>query len=220
MLSRPLSVRVTEDGRVLTQGDGRDQAWTLAPSGDRLIAVDGPQTSQFLLEDGRAERWLPPGGQGAYDRAPLWLRLPALLAGAGLTLVAALLTLGGLFARSRRDYRQTAAQSRANLLQTTVSVLWLVAFSAFAVWVIRARDAAHVMYAWPGASLLVASTCAFVAAILTLLTLLMAPFTWRGGRRLDSWGAGRKLSYTFTSLLFTGFAVLLALWGALEPWSR
>jgi hypothetical protein len=43
---------------------------------------------------------------------------------------------------------------------------------------------------------------------------------WRGGRRLDSWSAGRKLRFTFTTLVFVGFCVVLGLWGALEPWSR
>ena len=77
----------------------------------------------------------------------------------------------------------------------------------------------NVMYNWPGPFLLVASACALVAALLTGLTLLMAPAVWRGGRRVDSWTAWRKLRFTITTLVFAAFSLILALWGALEPWS-
>jgi len=76
------------------------------------------------------------------------------------------------------------------------------------------------MYDWPGAWLLIGSGCAFVAAVMTAICLGLAPVAWRGGRRLDSWTIGRKARFTFTTLIFTLFAALLVLWGALPPWSR
>ena len=45
------------------------------------------------------------------------------------------------------------------------------------------------------------------------------PAIWQGGRRVDSWSGLRKLFFTLTVLIYTGFSVLLALGGALEPWS-
>jgi hypothetical protein len=51
------------------------------------------------------------------------------------------------------------------------------------------------------------------------MTLIMLPVIWRGGRRVDSWTGGRKLRFTLTVLIFSAFALDLAYWGALMPWS-
>ncbi len=91
---------------------------------------------------------------------------------------------------------------------------------SFWLWLGGSDDLASLMYSWPGGWLLIASACAFVATLMTLLCLGLLPAVWQGGRRLDSWTAGRKASFTFTTLLFTLFAVLLGMWGGLEPWSR
>ena len=64
-----------------------------------------------------------------------------------------------------------------------------------------------------------ASTCALVAAALTVLTIAALPAIWQGGRRVESWTGLRKLFFTATVLIYTGFSVLLALNGALEPWN-
>jgi hypothetical protein len=74
------------------------------------------------------------------------------------------------------------------------------------------------MYHWPGPLVILASACALVAAILTLMTIVMAPTVWRGGRRVDSWTAWRKLRFTLTTVIFAAFSVMLGLWGALAPW--
>jgi hypothetical protein len=52
-----------------------------------------------------------------------------------------------------------------------------------------------------------------------VVTLAMLPVIWRGGRRVDSWTPWRKLRFTTTVLIFTTFALDLAYWGALTPWS-
>jgi chromate transport protein ChrA len=89
----------------------------------------------------------------------------------------------------------------------------------FGAFVIQARNIGYVMYSWPTSTVLVASACALVAALLTAVTLLMAPAVWRGGRRVDSWNGWRKLRFTLSTLVFAGFSLLLAYWGFLEPWS-
>ena len=58
-----------------------------------------------------------------------------------------------------------------------------------------------------------------VAALCSLIQAAMLPGIWRGGRRVDSWTAGRKLRFTATALIFLGFSTLLLMWGALEPWT-
>jgi CubicO group peptidase (beta-lactamase class C family) len=220
MLTGEMRVSVTPDGRLLTKGARQTQTWTAAGAPGRLQAVEGPQVSAFALDGGQATRWFAPSGAEAFDRIGWFVQAPTLAALAVLTALASIATLLGQFTRDRRESRQTAAQSRANLLQTTVAVLWLIVFVAFGVWSVHALDPGQLMYHWPGPGLLVASACAFVAAILTALTVLLAPLTWRGGRRLDSWSGWRKLSFTFTTLVFATFSVVLGLWGALEPWSR
>jgi hypothetical protein len=66
---------------------------------------------------------------------------------------------------------------------------------------------------------ILASSCALTAALLTLLTILMAPSVWRGGRRVDSWTPWRKLRFTLTTVIFAAFSLMLGLWGGLAPWS-
>jgi hypothetical protein len=98
-------------------------------------------------------------------------------------------------------------------------VLWLVALALAGLWAAKTGDAAYVIYRWPGALLLTASACALVASGLTIVTLLVLPAIWRGGRRVDSWSHLRKAAFTMTVLIYGGFAIVLGLWGALSPWS-
>lgn len=220
MLTGQLKIRVTPDGRLLTRGAGQTQTWTAAGAPDLLAATQGPQVSAFAMADGQAQRWFAPSGATAFDRIGPAFQIPTLAGLAALTALASLATLFGQFTRDPREFRQTGSQARASLLQTTVAVLWLIVFGAFGLWLVGVRDIERLMYHWPGGLLLVASTCAFVAAVLTALTLVMTPMIWRGGRRLDSWSGWRKLQFTTTTALFAAFSVILGLWGALEPWSR
>jgi hypothetical protein len=104
-------------------------------------------------------------------------------------------------------------------VQTTISLLWLIALVSFAAWAAGADDVGKIVYGWPGPLVLIASACALVGAMLTLLVLVMTPVVWRGGRRLDSWTVGRKLRFTATTAIFAIFSAQLLLWGALAPWS-
>ena len=219
MLTREVRVRVTDDGRLVT-GDRDTIAWAPEGAPGQFHEVGGWRTLTFQFKDGRPIRWLAPSGATAYDRLDLLHGRSVLAALAVLVVLASTATLFGAFTRDKRESRQTSSQARASLVQTTIAVLWLLALAAFGAWAIEVRDVAVLMYDWPGPMLLIASACAFVAALLTLLTITMAPAVWRGGRRLDSWTAGRKLRFTFTTLVFTAFSFVLMSWGALEPWSR
>jgi hypothetical protein len=91
--------------------------------------------------------------------------------------------------------------------------------ASLGVWVSGIGDVGKIVYGWPGPLVLIASACALVGAMLTVLAIVMTPIVWRGGRRLDSWSVGRKLRFTATTLIFAAFSAQLLLWGALAPWS-
>ena len=105
------------------------------------------------------------------------------------------------------------------MIQTIQAVLWLLAVGLFISWAAGSSDVARVLYTWPGVRLILASACALVAALLTIVTLAALPAVWRGGRRLDSWSAQRKAAFTATTLIYAALAIVLFHWGALTPWS-
>lgn len=215
------TVNVTADGRLIVAELNRVR--TFAPDDSdtpgRFIADQGSEHLAFALRDGQALAYQDSSGAALIQRAPFWAAPALLLTFAGLTLVAAVATLGGLILRNRREFRQNGGQSRASLWQNIQAGLWLIAFILFGVWVAGTGDIAEVMYRWPGPLLITASACALVAAALTLATLIALPAIWQGGRRVDSWTPFRKMGFTLTVLIYTGFSVLLGLWGALSPWS-
>jgi CubicO group peptidase (beta-lactamase class C family) len=213
-------VDVTPEGRLVTTSERGVETW--APVGDpaegRFISATGSEHLAFRLADGHAWGFQTAFGDQTYERAGFWNQPGVLAVMAGLTLVAAAATLGGILVRNRREFRETPIQGRASLLQNTQAVLWLACGLLFLTWASKVGDVANIMYGWPGASLVIASACALVAAVLTLFTLITLPAIWRGGRRVDSWTALRKAAFSVTVLVYTAFSVLLGLWGGLSPW--
>jgi hypothetical protein len=216
------SVRVTPDGRLLLAGPGGASAWVPNGPADqgRFIAPQDQTRLAFIIRDGRAVGFMPWGGAVFYQRMEAW-QTPTVLGWlALLSAAAAALTLLGLVVRSRRDLRQSAMQARASIVQNIQAGLWLLAMILFGVFVAGAmKDLAPVMYGWPSPLIILASACALVAAALTLVTVAALPTVWSGGRRVDSWTYGRKTAFTITVVIYAAFAVLLATWGALSPWS-
>jgi CubicO group peptidase (beta-lactamase class C family) len=226
LIQGPAKVRVGPSGELLTTAGGEARRWrpdASASVGASYVAfqeVGGPNRLVFAMKDGRAVRWFDPSGAFTYERAPFWLHLGLMTWLAIVVAAASILTLIGLITRDRRDFRQTTVQQRASAAQTSASILWLVAFGCFFAWSAGASDTAQLLYGWPGPWVLIASSCCFVAMILTAISLGLLPVVWRGGRRLDSWTTGRKLRYTLTGLWFAAFSVVLGLWGALQPWAK
>ena len=226
LLVSEVELKVTDQGTLLLPTPVGPSAWTPDPAASldaRYVdfhQVDGPDTLVFQMQDGRATRWFAPSGSAAYERSGV-LSHPAFMATLALaTGAASLAAIAGLFLRDRREFRQTSIQGRAAAAQISGSILWLGALVCFLIWNVGRADTAKLMYGWPGPWVFIASSCAFVAAVLTVLCLLLLPVVWRGGRRLDSWTVGRKARFTLTTLIFSLFAVLVGLWGGLEPWSR
>ena len=226
LLGRQTKVSVSADGLLVTSGVDGLKRWIPDPDASLdaprvgFRRIDGAETLTFEIRDGRAARWFAPGGAAVFERTGPFSQPWFLGALAALTTLAALATLAGVFLRDRREFRQTSVQGRADAAQISASILWLIAIAGFLVWRGSSLDPARLMYDWPSPGLLIASACAFVAAVMTAICLALAPIAWRGGRRLDSWNGWRKARFTFTTAAFALFATLLGLWGALEPWSR
>jgi hypothetical protein len=89
----------------------------------------------------------------------------------------------------------------------------------FAVWLTKTGDMSQIMFRWPGMLLITASASALVAGFLNIATIIALPAIWRGGRRVDSWTPLRKAFFTVTVLVYTAFAVVAFIWGAMTPWS-
>ena len=220
LLIGQMRAHVTGDGRLIIDGGEGDGAWVPNGAEGQFIQANGPETSAFRIENGRADRWYAASGVVAYDRVGPLLKRRTLALITALAARASIATLVGLFTRDRREFRQTPTQARAGQIQTAIAVLWLVAMGAFAGFQVQAMNFADIIYGWPGPFVLIGSACALVAAVLTAVTVVMAPAVWRGGRRVDSWTGWRKLRFTLSTLVFAAFSLLLGYWGALEPWSR
>ncbi len=217
------AAEVTErGGRLVTGQGGEARSWV--PDGPlaegRFVSTTGDDRLFFRMQDGRAVSFRDEMNAATMKRAPFTQRASTLGLGAGLTGFAAITTLIGLALRNRRELRQNPIQSRASMVQTMQAGLWVAALALFAAFATQAEDVQKVMYGWPGPLLITASACALVAAALTLVTIAALPAVWQGGRRVDSWTVSRKLSFTVTVLIYAAFSVLLAMAGALEPWSR
>lgn len=220
LINTRTEVSVTQDGRLVTRGFSSSQSWI--PVGDDGVfrQVGGWRTIAFDMREGRAVGYFDPSGTGFARRVGVlggqgWVMNLGLLA-----ILAAVATLAGVGLRLRgRDNRETPMQRRASLIQTTQAILWLIAFAALAVWIARSGDVAAIFFDWPGAWMLTFSSCALVAAVLSLVSLILLPFVWRGGRRVDSWTVGRKLRFTATAVIYAALSATLALWGAIFPWA-
>ena len=213
------NVRAAPDGRLSLTLDGKSSLWTATDKPDTFAPVSGSGLLVFQREDGKVARFFSPVGVAAFERIGFPHQPGLLKVFAVLAALAAIATLVGVATRDRRESRQTPTQARASLLQTIQAILWLIALIGVGVFASGAGDVANVVYGWPSGWLLTASACAFVATLLTIATLAMLPVVWRGGRRVDSWTSLRKLAFTCTTLIFLGFALILAAWGFLEFWN-
>jgi CubicO group peptidase (beta-lactamase class C family) len=217
-----VDVDVTPDGRLVLANFGQAVSFTPEgplPSG-RFIGLQDDTRLAFKLQDGQAVSFV--GGDNAvtFERVSGWQKPATFAVFAVLAAIAAAATLLGLIFRNRRDLRESAMQGRASIVQNIQAALWLLSLVLFGLFFTRAvGDIPWVMYGWPSPLIILASACALVAAVLTLVTALALPAVWSGGRRVDSWSNLRKLAFTVTVLVYAAFSVVLGLWGALTPWS-
>jgi len=213
------TVRATPDGRLSISEGGSAALFNAAGRPGVFKAVDGPLIIVFDANGDRPSRFYAARGFATYERISPMRSANLLVATVILAGLASLATVLGTIVRNRRESRQTPVQARASQMQTAQAVLWLISAVCMGVFAIRSSDQTAAFFGWPSGWLLSASACALVAALMSVLTLGAPPMVWRGGRRVDSWTAGRKVAFTFTALLFVFLSVLLGLWGYLLPWS-
>lgn len=220
LLTNGTRVTVTPEGRLVTSGSEGARTWV--PDGPLsrgvFIATEGPDRLAFHVSEGKARSFQPANGVQTYERTGFWRKPSTLGTLAVMSGLAAAATIAGLFLRNRREFRQTSIQQQASLVQTSQAALWLTAFGLFSIWAMKTNDTANVLYGWPGPTLIIASSCAFVGALLSILAIIILPAIWRGGRRVDSWTTGRKAAYSWTAILYLIFSITLGFWGALTPW--
>jgi CubicO group peptidase (beta-lactamase class C family) len=219
LINARTQVEVTDAGYLRIGSRDSASLWLPEGTGGRFREVGGWRKMTFALKDGRASGYYTASGVQLFQRAGFFGTLGWLVNLAFLAAIAAVATLGGLMIRDRKDHRETPMQRRASLMQTTQAILWLLAMGALAIWAGKAGDIAAIFFDWPGGWMLTASSCALVAAILSLVTLVLMPFIWRGGRRVESWTVGRKLRFTATTLIYVCFSLVLLMSGALVPWA-
>jgi CubicO group peptidase (beta-lactamase class C family) len=214
-----VTVTVTPKGKLLIADGDSTRAYVLSRRPGWLVSDNGVEEIKFDLENDRAVRFYDANGTQAFERRNLVTRGDSLALFAALTALCSVAAIVGLFTRERRDFRQTPVQGRAGLMQISTAILWLIAMVLFAIVGSEAVDVTTIFYAWPAPLVTWAASCALVASVLTAITVLMITTVWHGGRRVDSWTTARKLRFTLTTLIFTVFAVLMAIHGALEPWN-
>jgi CubicO group peptidase (beta-lactamase class C family) len=220
LVNSRVDVRVTDAGVLVISGRNGATRWIPVGTDGQFRQADGWRILAFEMKDGRAVRYIPGGAVNAYQRVGLFGGMGWFTNLGLLTLVASLATVAGVGLRMRlRDYRETPMQRRVSLVQTTQSVLWLLAAVTAGVWLGKTSDVASIFFDWPGVWLLTASSCALVATILSATNVVLLPLVWQGGRRVDSWTLGRKLRFTATALIFAAFSVVLAFWGGIYPWA-
>lgn len=212
-------VSVDEQGQLVLQGFSDSSVWTPVNTAGLFRSVSDARQIAFEMKAGRAVGFYDPNGATFSRRAGLFGGQGLMVWLAMMALVASIATLIGAGMRLQRNLRQTTAQARGSMIQTIQAVLWVVAFASTAIWAGRSGDVAAIFFDWPGGLLLTASACGFVSAILSVIVVLLTPFIWQGGRRVDSFTLGRKLSFTATALIYLAFSALLASWGAIFPWA-
>ena len=214
-----VTVTVTPQGKLLIANGDSTKAYVLSRRPGWLVSDNGVEEIKFDIENGRAVRFYAADGTQAFERRNLVTRGDSLALFAALTALCSVAAIVGLFTRDRREFRQTPVQGRAGLMQISTAVLWLIAMIMFAFVGSASADVTRVFYSWPAPLVTWAASCALVATVLTAITVLMITTVWRGGRRVDSWTTARKLRFTMTTVIFTVFAVLMAIHGGLEPWN-
>jgi CubicO group peptidase (beta-lactamase class C family) len=216
LMTRQASVDVTQDGYLVTQNGGNTQAWTPSGSLGHFLAIDGSQTSDFAFRDGKAVTWYEPDGTVSFDRVGPVYQRNVLLIVVLVATIAAAAVLNGAAIGLRRAAPSTRMQRRMNRVQILAAGTWLIALGFCAIFIGSAEDQGHLVFNWPGMTLLTASTAALLSSALSFGILVALPFIWKDDEGWNSW---RKVRFTIATVIFCALGLQLSFWGFLEPWA-
>ncbi len=150
-----------------------------------------------------------------------WLHSPGTL---NILTIITILTCGvtflSLFRGGDRHMRPTEAQTRASVISAGIAALWLIAILVFHTWLSNLDDASTLFTHWPARQVQFASVVAFLASAGTLYQIVTYVFVYNdSGRYGDGWPEWQKYAHALLLAYWAFYIVILALWGALEPWS-
>ena len=172
-MTRQSSVDITPDGFLVTQGGGDSETWSPTEQPGHFQAIDSPQTADFAVRDGKAVAFHPHGENDSLARVgPLYQRSVPLLI-VLLASAAAVTTLIRPAIRLRRALPATRLQRRLNGAQLIASAAWLIALGAGAVFASGAENEGRLVFDSPGSSILIASSAALFASLLSAGVLIV-----------------------------------------------
>jgi CubicO group peptidase (beta-lactamase class C family) len=215
-----LRVAVDRDGALLVRAGPGPMRMVPGEQPDLFVAADaalGPLPAiAFEREGGRAARAavVPI----AFERVSALYASSTFSVIGGLAVLTAVAVALGAALRLRRPMPATRAQRLAGRLQVAAALALLGAAAAMAAFGAQASDVANIFYDWPGALVVLASALALLGAVLTGANALLLPVVWRGHAAQPQWPVWRKIRFTAALAVFAACAILLAAWGALEPW--
>jgi hypothetical protein len=216
-LQAVMPVTVSPDGYLLASAGPQTRRFVPADSPDLFRSVDDPLAFKFEQENGRATRiTIVPI---AFERVGLLYHTNTLVLTAALALIAAGATLIGLVLRLGRNVPARGFQRIAGGIQFVVAALWFVSAVCFGIWAAGASDITNIFYNWPSPLIRIASAAALAATVMTFATVLMLPGIWRRNSQDEGWSSWRKLRFTVMVVTSAFLGVLLAAWGALQPWA-
>lgn len=141
---------------------------------------------------------------------------------ARITLLTCLMVIVSRVFALVRGQRATEHQFRAAWISVAISLLWITAILLFNDWLTKVSDdPASLLIRWPSPELIMASALALLATIGIVLQIGTYYFVYVEAKRFsvaDGWAHWQKLTHGALLAYWSLFAVVLGLWGALEPW--
>ncbi len=122
-----------------------------------------------------------------------------------------------------RHERPTEEQSRAALVSAGLALVWIAAIFLFNAWKTHLDDdPGSLLTNWPSGQVQFASWLAVLATAGTLFQIGTYYFVYNESGRFsssDGWAQWQKIAHGLLLACWLFYIVVLALWGALEPWS-
>lgn len=230
-LINTVDISSDDQGHLLVIGRDHLSAFVPATASDFFVPLqNNPLSSGLATESlhfllpaaGKADAFETASNMGRFERVG-WAHKPQTLTDMTRVMLGiCVLVLMGFARHYNGHERPTPHQSVATWGSYALAVLWISAIWVFYDWKTAiGNDPAALFIDWPSGQVKLASGLALVAALGTVAQLFYLPFIFREARfHSDGWAVWQKGLHCLLIFSWLGYAGLLALWGALEPWSR